>query len=72
MIEVRITGQLLETMLKTGNKTHGRIEVTQGIPDGVRLVDAEYLNGVVSLYFSEPDAEDREIAIMIRETLHGD
>jgi len=62
MIRVAITAELIENTLKSGFKLGSLIEVINGLPSSVQLVKAEFDNGLLYLYFSQPTVPDTELS----------
>jgi len=62
MIRVSITPELIEKTLRSGNKIGSLIEVIDGLPFNVRLVDAKMDGAYLRLYFSQPTVPDTELS----------
>ena len=62
MIRVSITPELIEKTLRSGNKIGSLIEVIDGLPFNVRLVDAKMEGGYLRLYFSQSTVPDTDLS----------
>ena len=60
MIIVSVAPELIESVLRSGNKIGKLIEVVEGLPYNAQLVDAKFEGGVVKLIFSQPNVPDTE------------
>lgn len=66
MIRVTISGKLVEEALTTGYKIDRAIEVTDGIPAGSKLWEAEVRHGNLELsFFDSIESADRDIAVCV-------
>lgn len=61
MIRVSITPQLVEQTLRAGNKIGSLLEIIEGLPFNVQLVDAKVEGGYLRLFFTQPTVPDTEV-----------
>ena len=61
MILVRMSSRLIEESFETGSVIKSK--VTQGIPKGCKLELVKFDGNILSLYFSEPPEEVKELPI---------
>lgn len=52
MIIVKVTPELIEQVLRTGNVSQ-KIRILRGLPDNAQLCDARMVDGLLELLFSD-------------------